>query len=121
MQRLGMTGWISEEQKIENQLARYGVNLTDVRYVLHTHNHIDHAGQDDRFPMTTTVCMQRKELEHSVSGLMTEQYPAEYVKHHVDRLHTPVRCASSISSSPGRSSWCPAFASSTPAGIPRGR
>jgi len=89
MQRLGMTGWISEEQKIENQLARYGVKLTDVRYVLHTHNHIDHAGQDDRFPMTTTVCMQRKELEHSVSGLMTEQYPAEYVKHHVDRLHTP--------------------------------
>ena len=72
MQRLGMTGWISEEQKIENQLARYGVKLTDVRYVLHTHNHIDHAGQDDRFPMTTTVCMQRKELEHSVSGLMTE-------------------------------------------------
>ena len=33
--------------------------------------------------------MQRKELEHSVSGLMTEQYPAEYVKHHVDRLHIP--------------------------------
>ena len=89
MQRLGMTGWISEEQRIENQLARYGVKLKDVRWILHTHNHIDHAGQDDRFPMTTTVCMQRKELEHSVSGLMTEQYPAEYVKHHVDRLHTP--------------------------------
>ena len=89
MQRLGMTGWISEEQRIENQLARYGVKPKDVRYILHTHNHIEHAGQDDRFPMTTTVCMQRKELEHSVSGLMIEQYPAEYVKHHVDRLHTP--------------------------------
>ena len=75
MQRLGMTGWISEEQQMENQLARYGVKPKDVRYILHTHNHIDHAGQDDKFPMTTTVCMQRKELEHSVSGLMTEQYP----------------------------------------------
>ena len=89
MQRLGMTGWIGEEQTMENQLARYGVKAKDVRYILHTHNHIDHAGQDDKFPMTTTVCMQRKELEHSVSGLMTEQYPAEYVKHHVDRLHVP--------------------------------
>ena len=89
MQRLGMTGWISEEQQIENQLGRFGVKPKDVRYILHTHNHIDHAGQDDKFPMTTTVCMQRKELEHSVSGLMTEQYPAEYVKHHVDRLHIP--------------------------------
>ncbi len=89
MQRLGMTGWISEEQKIENQLLRYGVKPKDVRYILHTHNHIDHVGQDDRFPMTTTVCMERRELEFSVSGLMTEQFPAEYVKHHIDRLHTP--------------------------------
>jgi glyoxylase-like metal-dependent hydrolase (beta-lactamase superfamily II) len=89
MQRLGMTGWISEEQRLENQLAQHGLGPKDVRFILHTHNHIDHAGQDDRFPMSTTVVMQRKELEHSVSGLMGEQYPAEYVKHHVDRLHTP--------------------------------
>jgi len=89
MQRLGMTGWISEEQQLENQLAQHGLEPKDVRFVLHTHNHIDHAGQDDRFPMSTTIVMQRKELEHSVSGLMGEQYPAEYVKHHVDRLHTP--------------------------------
>ena len=33
--------------------------------------------------------INRRELEHSVSGLMGEQYPAEYVKHHVDRLHSP--------------------------------
>ena len=89
MQRLGMTGWISEEQQLENQLAQHSLEPKDVRYILHTHNHIDHAGQDNRFPMSTTVVMQRKELEHSVSGLMGEQYPAEYVKHHVDRLHTP--------------------------------
>jgi glyoxylase-like metal-dependent hydrolase (beta-lactamase superfamily II) len=56
---------------------------------LHTHLHIDHAGQDDRFPSTTTVVINRRELEHSVSGLMGEQYPAEYIKHLVDRLHTP--------------------------------
>ena len=89
MHRLGMEGWISEEQKLENQLGRYELGLEDVRWILHTHLHIDHAGQDDRFPMTTTVVVNRRELEHSVSGLMGEQYPAEYVKHLVDRLHTP--------------------------------
>ena len=40
-------------------------------------------------PTTTTVVVNRRELEFSVSGLMGEQYPAEYVKHFIDRLHTP--------------------------------
>ena len=39
--------------------------------------------------MTTPVVMNRRELEHSASGLMGAQYPPEYVKHHIDRLHTP--------------------------------
>ena len=89
MHRLGMEGWIAEEQVLETQLANFGLAPKDVRWVLHTHLHIDHAGQDDRFPDSTTVVINRRELEHSVSGLMGEQYPAEYVKHLVDRLHTP--------------------------------
>ena len=89
MARLGMSGYVTEEQLLENQLARFGLRPEDVRYVLHTHLHIDHAGQDDRFPTSTTVVINRRELEYSVSGLMGEQYPAEYVKHLVDRLHTP--------------------------------
>ncbi len=89
MERLGMSGYVEEEQELENQLARYDVRVDDVAAVLHTHCHIDHAGQDDRFPMTTPVIMNRRELEFSASGLMGEQYPAEYVKHHIDRLHTP--------------------------------
>jgi glyoxylase-like metal-dependent hydrolase (beta-lactamase superfamily II) len=89
MERLGMTGIQVEEQRLENQLARHGLAPKDVRYVLHTHHHIDHAGQDDRFPMSTTVVTTRRELEYSVSGIMGGQYPPEYVKHHVDRLHTP--------------------------------
>ena len=76
-------------QKLETALGAHGVAIGDVAAVLHTHCHIDHAGQDDRFPMTTPVVMNRRELEHSVSGLMGAQYPPEYVKHHVDRLHTP--------------------------------
>ncbi|MEA2457617.1 MAG: hypothetical protein QOC95_589 [Thermoleophilaceae bacterium] len=89
MGRLGMVGHVSEQQRLEYQLGLHGVKLTDVACVIHTHTHIDHAGQDHLFPMTTPVVMNRRELEYSASGLMGEQYPAEYVKHHIDRLHAP--------------------------------
>jgi glyoxylase-like metal-dependent hydrolase (beta-lactamase superfamily II) len=88
MQRLGMEGRVDEDMQLANALAAHCVAIGDVAAVLHTHCHIDHAGQDDHFPMTTPVVMNRRELEHSVSGLMGAQYPPEYVKHHVDRLHT---------------------------------
>ena len=89
MERLGMKGRVDEDMQLENALGAHGVAIEDVAAVLHTHCHIDHAGQDDRFPMTTPVVMNRRELEHSASGLMGAQYPPEYVKHHIDRLHTP--------------------------------
>jgi glyoxylase-like metal-dependent hydrolase (beta-lactamase superfamily II) len=89
MERLGMQGRVDEDMQLENALGAHGVSIGDVAAVLHTHCHIDHAGQDERFPMATPVVMNRRELEHSASGLMGEQYPAEYVKHHIDRLHTP--------------------------------
>src|SRR5215831_15803492 len=89
MERLGMKGRVDEDMELENALAAHGVAIDDVAAVLHTHCHIDHAGQDHRFPMTTPVVMNRRELEHSASGLMGAQYPPEYVKHHIDRLHTP--------------------------------
>jgi glyoxylase-like metal-dependent hydrolase (beta-lactamase superfamily II) len=89
MERLHMTGHIGEGQGLDASLAEHGLERGDIRAVLHTHTHIDHAGQDARFPMSMPVIMNRRELEYSASGLMGEQYPAEYVKHHIDRLHTP--------------------------------
>jgi glyoxylase-like metal-dependent hydrolase (beta-lactamase superfamily II) len=88
MQRLAMIGTITEEMRIESQLSAHGVGMEDVRWILHTHHHIDHAGQDERFP-DATVVTNRRELEFSASGIMGAQYPPEYVKHHIDRLHTP--------------------------------
>jgi glyoxylase-like metal-dependent hydrolase (beta-lactamase superfamily II) len=88
METLGMRGVQFHENMIENQLARHGVRMGDVRYVLHTHLHIDHAGKDDLFPMNTTVVLNRRELEYSVSGLMHPQYPLPDIKHLIDRLHT---------------------------------
>lgn len=88
METLGMRGLQFHENLIENQLAKHGLKLGDVRYILHTHLHIDHAGKDDLFPMNTTVVLNRRELEYSVSGLMHPQYPAPDIKHLIDRLHT---------------------------------
>ncbi len=88
MESLGMRGLQFHENMIENQLMRHGVRMGDVRYVCHTHLHIDHAGKDELFPMNTTVIINRRELEYSVSGLMHPQYPAPDIKHLIDRLHT---------------------------------
>jgi glyoxylase-like metal-dependent hydrolase (beta-lactamase superfamily II) len=38
--------------------------------------------------MNTTVVINRRELECSVSGLMHPQYPLPDIKHLIDRLHT---------------------------------
>jgi len=89
MASLGMRGLQHREQLIENQLGQHGLKLRDVRYILHTHLHIDHAGKDDLFPLSTTVVLNRRELEYSVSGLMHPQYPAPDIKHLIDRLHAP--------------------------------
>ena len=89
MGNLGMKGFYKGDQGMSKQLAKHGVSESDVGYILHTHLHIDHAGKDSEFPMDTVVVINRRELEYSVSGIMGEQYPAEYVEHLVDRLHTP--------------------------------
>lgn len=89
MESLGMRGLQFHDNMIENQLARHGVRLGDVRYVLHTHLHIDHAGKDDLFPMNTTVVINRREMEFSVSGIMFPQYPKPDIKHLVDRIYEP--------------------------------
>ena len=76
------------EQRLQNQLALHGVAPSDVAFVLQTHLHIDHAGQTDIFPLTTTAVVNRRELEYAVSGLSGPSYPPEDIKHMIDRLHT---------------------------------
>lgn len=89
MESLGMRGLQAHDNLIENQLAKHGLKPGDIRYILHTHLHIDHAGKDDRFPMNTTVVMNRREMEFSVSGLMYPQYPKPDIMHLVERIYEP--------------------------------
>ena len=90
LRRIGdrAVGIEAPHQRLLAQLARHGVTPEDVHYVLHTHLHIDHAGQTDLFPMTTAVVVNRRELEYAVSGLSGPSYPPEDIKHLIDRLHT---------------------------------
>jgi glyoxylase-like metal-dependent hydrolase (beta-lactamase superfamily II) len=90
LKRLGdsAAGVERPDQRMIPQLAKHGVEPGDVRYVLHTHLHIDHAGQTDQFPMATTAVVNRRELEYAASGLSGPSYPPEDVKHMIDRLHT---------------------------------
>jgi glyoxylase-like metal-dependent hydrolase (beta-lactamase superfamily II) len=90
LRRLGdnAAGVEQPHQRVVQQLARHGVEPQQVDYVLHTHLHIDHAGQTDVFPMSTVVVVNRRELEYAVSGLSGPSYPPEDIKHIVDRLHT---------------------------------
>jgi hypothetical protein len=67
----GMKGWWREGQGVDAQLEKHGLRREDIRYILHIHLHIDHAGYDDQCRMDgTTVVINRRELEYSVSGLM---------------------------------------------------
>jgi glyoxylase-like metal-dependent hydrolase (beta-lactamase superfamily II) len=90
LKRLGdsAAGIERPHQRLVAQLAQHAVEPADVRYVLHTHLHIDHAGQTDQFPMATTAVVNRRELEYAASGLSGPSYPPEDVKHMIDRLHT---------------------------------
>lgn len=90
LQRLGdrAQGIETPSQRVMAQLAQHGVRPADIRYVLHTHLHIDHAGQTDDFPMSTTAVVNRRELEYAASGLSGPSYPPEDIKHMIDRLHT---------------------------------
>ncbi|HHL4077667.1 MULTISPECIES: hypothetical protein [Burkholderia] len=68
---------------------RAGGNTQGIRHIVRTHAHIDHVGMTDRFPMTATVAISRRELEFTASGIMGPlMYTAADTKHLIDRLHT---------------------------------
>lgn len=83
----GVRGIANPDQNIVSQLALHGVKTCDVTHILHTHLHLDHAGQTDAFPNKTVVVVNRRELEYAASGLSGPSYPPEDIKHLIDRLH----------------------------------
>ena len=67
------------EQSLEKQLGKHGLELADVRHIIHTHVHMDHAGQGSLFT-TARIYVQRRELQNAAAPNM---YPTPFY----DRLN----------------------------------
>jgi glyoxylase-like metal-dependent hydrolase (beta-lactamase superfamily II) len=87
---------LREDQTLEGQLSRFGLEPADIGMVLMTHLQIDHAGQIDKFPMTTPVVLMRREVEVAIAGSrgqafggLGEVYPAIDMRHIFERIYTP--------------------------------
>jgi len=88
MGRVGMTGTQRPDQNLSYQLAKFGLDFTDIEVILHTHLHIDHAGNDYLF-QNAKIIFPRKELMFSVADIMDAQYPPEYITYLVEQIHVP--------------------------------
>ncbi len=56
----------SPEQELAAQLSKHGVKPEDVGFLIHTHVHMDHAGQDHLLP-DARILLQRKELQNAAA------------------------------------------------------
>ncbi len=69
----------SPEQELSVQLAKHGVTPEQVGLLVHTHIHMDHAGQDHLIP-NARILVQRRELQNAAA---LDMYPAPFY----DRLN----------------------------------
>jgi N-acyl homoserine lactone hydrolase len=78
--RLGLRVWVEPEQEIGPQLVQLGIAPADVRWVVLTHLHTDHAGGLAHFP-ENEILVTRTELEVSsgfvgrVRGYVNNRFP----------------------------------------------
>lgn len=73
----------SAAQALPAQLARHGLRPEDIGLLVHTHVHMDHAGQDYLMP-NARILVQRRELQNAAAP---DMYPAPfYDRQNVARL-----------------------------------
>src|ERR671919_623774 len=78
--RTGLREWIAPEQEVGRQLERLGFSPGEVRWVVMTHLHTDHAGGLHHFP-DSEILVSREELEKAsgrmgrMRGYLTNRFP----------------------------------------------
>ena len=73
--RFGVREWVSPEEEIGPQLRRLGVSPADVRQVVLTHLHTDHAGGLNYFPHNE-ILVSRADVEYAAGlGGRLRGYP----------------------------------------------
>jgi glyoxylase-like metal-dependent hydrolase (beta-lactamase superfamily II) len=92
--RFGLREWIAPEEEIGPQLERLGIAPADVRWVVLTHMHVDHAGGLHHFPRSE-ILVSRTEYEHAsglrgrVRGYLNNHFPAGFKPTVIDLPATP--------------------------------
>ncbi len=83
-----MTG-VNDDPKfhMETLLGKYGYTPDDIKIILHTHLHVDHAGNDRMFK-NAKIIIARQEMMYSVTNI-DPGYPTEYIGYLVSELKTP--------------------------------
>ena len=78
-----------DHNALRSELKRHGLSYGDVRTVIFTHLHFDHAGGASEFPSTTMFAINRRELEFAAGGMMRRDYRLAHLELFLDRTHTP--------------------------------
>jgi glyoxylase-like metal-dependent hydrolase (beta-lactamase superfamily II) len=93
--RLGMRAWVKPEQEIGPQLKAMGVSPQDVRWLIMTHLHTDHAGGLHHLP-ESDILVSRTEYELASStmgrlrGYLPNRWPSWFAPRLVDMRPEPV-------------------------------
>lgn len=78
--RLGVKEWVEPEQEIGPQLRAIGISSHEVRWVVMTHLHTDHAGGLEHFPKSE-ILVTRPEFENAsgvlgkIRGFLPHRWP----------------------------------------------
>jgi glyoxylase-like metal-dependent hydrolase (beta-lactamase superfamily II) len=93
--RLGMRAWVKPEEEIGPQLKSMGISPQDVRWLIMTHLHTDHAGGLHHFP-ASDILVSRTEYELASStmgrlrGYLPNRWPTWFAPRLVDMQAEPV-------------------------------
>ena len=78
--RTGLREWVRPEEEVGPQLERLGITPSEVRWLVMTHLHTDHAGGLHHFP-TSEILVSRVELEKAAGrmgrmrGYLNNRFP----------------------------------------------
>jgi glyoxylase-like metal-dependent hydrolase (beta-lactamase superfamily II) len=77
IERIGLLAEIPSDAALESQLARFDVDVGDIKLVLQTHLHVDHSGGIHLFSGDTTIVVNRSELDFAQNGTQGFFYAPE--------------------------------------------
>jgi N-acyl homoserine lactone hydrolase len=92
--RFGVREWVEPEQEIGPQLRAVGISPDDVRWVVMTHLHTDHAGGLEHFPQSE-VLLTRPEFENAsgvlgkIRGFLPDRWPDWFSPRLIDLESAP--------------------------------